>query len=924
MNERHVHRVPTAHWPRSSVSSVFRECTLRCTVRGSRYKREIELLADCASRGALLQQPASVLGLSPHAVLAPRWRGGPECPNQDQRRRPGLLRVLSADMKRFPGLLVLLACAVDAQECPECPGQSCSKDSQCAYDGCGRTSDRNLWPAAGGHLCDIYDGDGPGGVDKGTYRCIGRDSEPQCSGQPNGHSVAGGWCWDSLRDYFCDERTDRLAAYVRHENQYCRPNGDPDTLPNIFSQHWPTQQSHTAARDPSACAAACDADERCVAFDINPTTPGGCCGCWLLGDTRPVKPAGPWPGGSCYVRADRHPEDVVEDSYGLVFNSNPLSWADAEAHCVSLGGHLATIKSEEMARHIDSTYVRGGGQCHATWIGYNDRASEGAWVWADGSTSSYTNWWKPSEPNDMDTGEDCATLGVDCLYGFGGVGNYWADSGCAPGDYEYTARASLCQISEECEDEYSSGHFLFEDKGRGAGCEALDNSGAVVGANDQDHCCQDEEYCCPECGAGSDSCGYRFRCATSGGERRRLATGPCDDTSTNTWAVGLTFMGFHDAACSHASADPGDGNEYCQCKDLDGNQLCNTAYRQRSNGYYARCELIDGSCRTINREMAGGTFDEDGKLSFACATSGGATFTFHAERKSWHAARDDCRALGGDLASIHSAAENDEAYALAGGRDVWLGLNGEEREDVWVWSDGSPMDHDGWAPSEPNNYGGDEDCGGYWSGRAEHSPEKPKGWDSLGGRASCNAEQAYICRNTKPKGGRSCKVKASAVKADEMSAGAIAGIGLVLALFAVGGSLCLTRLSKRNLGGPPVQAQRAPTSTATPYPESVQMQGTVAQHVVATVVPVATAAYPSASEVQATPAYPYPMGMAVAGSSTSMSLSEMVEIFKREIGLDGTMQSVVQGAAQQLGVAHEGQPLMQTAQRCLQKLGHAA
>jgi len=64
------------------------------------------------------------------------------------------------------------------------------------------------------------------------------------------------------------------------------------------------------------------------------------------------------------------------------------------------------------------------------------------------------------------------------------------------------------------------------------------------------------------------------------------------------------------------------------------------------------------------------------------------------------------------------------------------------------------------------------------------------------------------------------------------------------------------------------------------------------------------------------------MGTVVAGGSASMPLAEMVEILKREIGLDGTMQSVVQGAAQQLGVAHEGQTLMQTAQLCLQKLGH--
>ena len=80
------------------------------------------------------------------------------------------------------------------------------------------------------------------------------------------------------------------------------------------------------------------------------------------------------------------------------------------------------------------------------------------------------------------------------------------------------------------------------------------------------------------------------------------------------------------------------------------------------------------------------------------------------------------------------------------------------------------------------------------------------------------------------------------------------------------------------------------------------------------------AAYPSASVVQATPA----MGLPVAGSSTSMPLAEMVEILKREIGVGGTIQSVVQGAAQQLGIAHQGQPLMQTAQLCLQALGHSS
>ena len=127
------------------------------------------------------------------------------------------------------------------------------------------------------------------------------------------------------------------------------------------------------------------------------------------------------------------------DPYGLVFNRNPLSWADAEAYCVSIGGHLASVSSEAMARHIDDNYVRGGA-CHATWIGYNDRATEGDWVWT-GAASSYTNWWQPTEPNDMNPGEDCALLGVDCIFWTHFmVGNRWTDYGCS------SAQASVCQM----------------------------------------------------------------------------------------------------------------------------------------------------------------------------------------------------------------------------------------------------------------------------------------------------------------------------------------------------------------------------------------------------------------------------------------------------------------------------------------------
>ncbi|HIF07143.1 MAG TPA: lectin, partial [Gemmatimonadetes bacterium] len=41
-------------------------------------------------------------------------------------------------------------------------------------------------------------------------------------------------------------------------------------------------------------------------------------------------------------------------------------------------------------------------------MGFNDRSSEGTWVWSDGSSVSYTNWHS-SEPNDSG-GEDCGQM----------------------------------------------------------------------------------------------------------------------------------------------------------------------------------------------------------------------------------------------------------------------------------------------------------------------------------------------------------------------------------------------------------------------------------------------------------------------------------------------------------------------------------
>ena len=89
----------------------------------------------------------------------------------------------------------------------------------------------------------------------------------------------------------------------------------------------------------------------------------------------------------------------------------------------------------------------------------------------------------------------------------------------------------------------------------------------------------------------------------------------------------------------------------------------------------------------------------------------------------WAAARVGCQSRGGDLASIHSAAEQAQLVALAprlgASHDYWIGLNDIAREGTWVWSDGTPVDYSAWSTittpfsrnGEPN---GDGDCAQLW------------------------------------------------------------------------------------------------------------------------------------------------------------------------------------------------------------------
>ncbi len=76
------------------------------------------------------------------------------------------------------------------------------------------------------------------------------------------------------------------------------------------------------------------------------------------------------------------------------------SWTDAQADCLSHGGHLAVINSAGENNFVASQLIT-----QSAYIGLSDFYLEGQFEWVNGDPLSYTNWY-PGQPNNYGTGQD--------------------------------------------------------------------------------------------------------------------------------------------------------------------------------------------------------------------------------------------------------------------------------------------------------------------------------------------------------------------------------------------------------------------------------------------------------------------------------------------------------------------------------------
>ncbi len=141
-----------------------------------------------------------------------------------------------------------------------------------------------------------------------------------------------------------------------------------------------------------------------------------------------------------------------------------------------------------------------------------------------------------------------------------------------------------------------------------------------------------------------------------------------------------------------------DINDNCPCDPGNGPNGC------QQNPHPNNCDEI-----AIRQ-----AFTAAGCIELQSCISPCSMYFYNPQSLTGTAAQAFAQGLGASLISIQSATENaciiNDLNSKGLGGIIWMGFGDEAVEGIFEWYDQSPVSYTNWAPGEPNNAGGDEDC----------------------------------------------------------------------------------------------------------------------------------------------------------------------------------------------------------------------
>jgi cysteine-rich repeat protein len=299
-----------------------------------------------------------------------------------------------------------------------------------------------------------------------------------------------------------------------------------------------------------------------------------------------------------------------------------------------------------------------------------------------------------------------------CLQSRPGIVQEQLDAVCGDG---------VLQAGEGCDDGGAEPH-----DGCSAACQSECGNGQVDG----------EEQCDDGNPWGGDGCneGCRFESGCGDGVVQWELLETCDD--------GANGDSFADGCRDDCSANAcGDGR-------LDAGEDCDDGDLDDLDGCDASCADEDGVASCGNGVLEAGETCDDGNVDAGdacdedcarpCDDAGadvavvwganGHCYQLFGAPVDWATALGACEAVAGHLVTITRDGENRMLAQLGAG---WIGLSDIDEEGSFGWVNGEPYELDAFMAGQPDDWGGNEDCGELAG----------LGWNDL----DCAQPRAYFC-----------------------------------------------------------------------------------------------------------------------------------------------------------------------------------
>ncbi|XP_035670035.1 uncharacterized protein LOC118411665 [Branchiostoma floridae] len=404
-------------------------------------------------------------------------------------------------------------------------------------------------------------------------------------------------------------------------------------------------------------------------------------------------------------------------------SSDQRSWQDASSACRQMGGDLASISTATEQALLTSLLAGVPGN---TWIGLNDRSIHMYFQWIDGLQPTFTDW-DNNQPNDWSGNtENCVQVNNN--------NGHWNDAACdQPANYAckkpkaLSATPSVQPTIPGCEEgwmAYQASCYIVSDE-----VETWSSARSKCQSTYSAELAQIQD---------------RF-------EQAFLAS-RVSDSDASLW-IGLS--GIIDNGQTTFQWSDGEGLSYTnwdrnqpdssqgRCVSMhtgDGAGLWHTQDCGAPQKYICEKQRVGFTAPPLPPATTPAPICHAGWVGLE---QGAFCYQYKSGVKAtWMEAVDVCRALGASLCSIHSNAELNYIAGNVGpsGEAYWIGLNNRATNQGYQWSDGTPVGFTDWAPGEPNNVNGLENCVEMYQ-----EPAGAVQWNDV----SCYSLRDYVCKIAK-------------------------------------------------------------------------------------------------------------------------------------------------------------------------------